>query len=158
MPPISSDMFQYSTVMANGGKFATVFHQYWKTMAKNISGTWWHNCHRFSPICSNTPSSWQMMANDGQNATIFHSLYQSPVFSLFFTIDGNTHLSSFQYSIVFHRNRWHFYRRVINNLRLSLLTVKIASLALSWVKPISSRLAATSVVMGSGVATERIDK
>ena len=46
----------------------------------------------------------------------------------------------------------------INNLRLSLLTVKIASLALSWVKPISSRLAATSVVMGSGVATERIDK
>ena len=37
MPPISSDMFQYSTVMANGGKFATVFHQYWKTMAKNIS-------------------------------------------------------------------------------------------------------------------------
>ena len=37
-----------------------------------ISGTWWHNCHRFSPICSNTPSSWQMMANDGQNATIFH--------------------------------------------------------------------------------------
>ena len=84
MPPFSSDMFQYSTVMANGGKFATVFHQYWKTMAKNISGTWWHNCHRFSPICSNTPSSWQMMANDGQNATIFHSLYQSPVFFTLF--------------------------------------------------------------------------
>ena len=38
MPPIFSDMFQYSTVMANGGKFATVFHQYWKTMAKDISG------------------------------------------------------------------------------------------------------------------------
>ena len=84
MPPFSRDMFQYSTVMANGGKFATVFHQYWKTMAKNISGTWWHNCHRFSPICSNTPSSWQMMANDGQNATIFHSLYQSPVFFTLF--------------------------------------------------------------------------
>ena len=47
---------------------------------------------------------------------------------------------------------------IVNILRLSLLTVKIASLALSWVNPISSRLAATDVVMGSGVATESIDK
>ena len=41
---------------------------------------------------------------------------------------------------------------IVNNLRLSILTVKIASLVLSWVNPISSRLAATEVIKGSGVA------
>ena len=81
----------------------------WQKILVALGGIIAIDFHRYVPILHHRGKWWQMM----DKMPPFSTLFINPLFfSLFFTIDGNTHLSSFQYSIVFHRNRWHFYRRV----------------------------------------------
>ena len=84
----------------------------WQKILVALGGINAIDFHRYVPILHRDGKWWQMM----DKMPPFSTLFINPLFFHSFSpLMENTHLSSFQYSIVFHRNRWHFYRRVMIN-------------------------------------------